>query len=76
MSLPRGVAIKWIDAKGPIGKAGFEVGDVILALDKHPIQGVDSFNELMTEIPHHQKVVLLAISHKTGQSGYVQVEIS
>jgi hypothetical protein len=37
---------------------------------------VDSFNELMTAMPHHQKVVLLAINHKNGQSGYVQVEIS
>jgi type II secretory pathway component PulC len=51
------------------------VGDVILALNDHPFQGVDSFNELMTAIPHHQKVVLLAISHRTGQSGYVQIEI-
>ena len=76
MSLPRGVAIQWIDAKGPIGKAGFEVGDVILALNGHPVQGVDSFNELMTDMPHHQKVVLYAISHKTGQSGYVQLEVS
>ncbi len=76
LSLPEGVAIQWIDPKGPIGKAGFEVGDVILGLDDHPFQGVDSFNELMTAMPHHKKVVLLAISHKTGQSGYVQVEIS
>jgi serine protease Do len=76
LSLPEGVAIQWIDPKGPIGKAGFEVGDVILGIDDHPFQGVDSFNELMTAMPHHQKVVLLAISHKTGQSGYVQVEIS
>jgi serine protease Do len=75
MSLPEGVAIQWIDPKGTIGAVGFEVGDVILALNNHPVQGVDSFNELMTSIPHQQKVVLLAISHKTGQSGYVQVEI-
>ena len=76
LSLPEGVAIQWIDPKGPLGKAGFEVGDVIVGLDDHPVQGVDSFNELMTAMPHHQKVVLLAINHKNGQSGYVQVEIS
>jgi serine protease Do len=76
MSLPKGVAIKWVDPKGPIGKAGFEVGDVILALGDQPVQGVDSFNELMMNMPHHQKVVLFAISHKTGQSGYVQIEVS
>ena len=76
LSLPQGVAIQWVDPQEPIGKVGFEVGDVILALNDHPFQGVDSFNELMTAMPHHQKVVLLAISHRTGQSGYVQVEIS
>jgi serine protease Do len=76
LSLPEGVAIEWVDPKGPIGKAGFEAGDAILGLNDHPFQGVDSFNELMTAMPHHQKVVLFAISHKTGQSGYVQVEIS
>ncbi len=76
LSLPQGVAIQWIDPKGPIGQAGFEVGDVILALDNQPVKGVDGFNEIMMDMPHHQKVVLLAISHNTGQSGYVQVEIS
>jgi len=76
LSLPEGVAIQWVDPQGPIGKVGFEVGDVIVALNDHPFQGADSFNELMTALPHHQKVVLLAISHRTGQSGYVQVEIS
>ena len=76
MSLPEGVAIKWIDPKGPIGQAGFEVGDVILALDNHPVPGVDGFDDMLEAMPAHQKVVLLAISHKTGQSGYVQLEIS
>jgi serine protease Do len=76
LELPKGVAIKWIDPKGPIGQAGFEVGDVILALDNQPVLGVDSFNEMMLAMPHHQKAILLAISHESGQSGYVQVEIS
>ncbi|MEJ2730484.1 MAG: Do family serine endopeptidase [Deltaproteobacteria bacterium] len=76
LSLPKGVAVQWVDPNGPMGKAGFKVGDVILAIDGHPIQGVDSFDEMMTEIPQHQKVVLLAINHKSGQSGYVQFEIS
>ena len=76
LALPEGVAIEWVDPKGPIGKAGFEVEDVILALDNHPIRDLDSFNEVMRTIPNHQKVVILAISHETGQSGYVQIEIS
>jgi len=76
LDLPHGVVVKWVDPKGPLGQAGFEVGDVILALDNQPVQGVDSFNEMMLAMPHHQKAVLLAISHESGQSGYVQVNIS
>ena len=76
LELPKGVVVKWVDPKGPMGKAGFEVGDVILALDNQPVIGVDSFNEMMLAMPHHQKAVLLAISHESGQSGYVQVNIS
>ena len=76
LDLPKGVVVKWVDPKGPMGKAGFEVGDVILALDNQPVIGVDSFNEMMLAMPHHQKAVLLAISHESGQSGYVQVNIS
>jgi serine protease Do len=76
LPLPEGVAIQWIDPKGPMSKAGFEVGDIIVGLDDHPVQGVDSFNELMKVMPHHHKFTLLAINHKNGQSGYVQVEIS
>jgi hypothetical protein len=52
------------------------VGDIIVGLDDHPVQGVDSFNALMKTMPHHHKFTLLAINHKSGQSGYVQVEIS
>jgi serine protease Do len=76
LPLPEGVAIQWLDPKGPMSEAGFEVGDIIVGLDDHPVQGVDSFNELMTSMPHHRKFILLAINHKSGQSGYVQVEIS
>ena len=76
LSQPEGVAIQWVDPKGSIGKAGFEVGDVILGIGDQPFQGVDAFNELMTALSHHQKVVLFAIDHKSGQTGYVQVEIS
>jgi serine protease Do len=76
LPLPEGVAIQWIDPKGPMSKAGFEVGDIIVGLDDHPVQGVDSFNALMKTMPHHHKFTLLAINHKSGQSGYVQVEIS
>jgi serine protease Do len=75
LTLPKGVAVQWIDPKGPFGKIGFEVDDAILAIDNHPIQGADSFKSIMTAMPHHQKLVLLAIDHNTGQSANVAVDL-
>jgi serine protease Do len=76
LSSPEGVAIQWVDPKGPLGKVGFEVGDLILAIDKRPISGVDDFTGLITTLPRHQKVVFLALDHRSGKTGYVQVEVN
>jgi serine protease Do len=72
---PVGVSIHWVDPKGPLGKVGFEVGDLILALGKRPIDGVDTFLNVVSSLPHHQKLVLLALDHQSGKTSYVQVEI-
>ena len=70
-----GVSIQWVDPTGPLGKVGFEVGDLILAIGKRPIDGVDSFLNMVDSLPHQQKVVLLVLDHRSGQTSYVQVEI-
>jgi serine protease Do len=76
LSAPEGVAIQWVDPKGPLGKVGFEVGDIILAVDKSPISGVDDFDRLIGGLPHHQKIVLLALDHRSGNTSYVQVIVN
>lgn len=70
-----GVSIQWIDPAGPLGKAGFEKGDLILAVDRQPVEDVDSFVNMINSLPPHQKAVLLGVDHRTGNTGYVQVEI-
>ena len=76
LSSPEGVAIQWVDPKGPLGKVGFEVGDLILAVEKRPISGVDDFTGLIGTLPRHQKVVFLALDHRSGKTSYVQVEVN
>ncbi len=39
----QGVAISRLDFKGPLQEAGFEVGDIILAINDQPVQGVETF---------------------------------
>jgi serine protease Do len=72
---PQGVAVQWVDPNGPLGKSGFEVGDVILSVDDQSIQGVDSFDNIILAVAPHQKVVLTALDHRTGQTTLVQVEM-
>ncbi|MEJ2168890.1 MAG: PDZ domain-containing protein [Desulfobacterales bacterium] len=70
-----GVTVESVNPDGPLGKAGFEKGDVILAVNKQPVAGVDSFAAMLEKLPHDKEVNLLAVDHRTGNAGYVQVEV-
>jgi len=69
----QGVAISWLDAKGPLKGAGFEVGDMILGINNQPIVGMESFVQLVSSLKPNQKVSLLALDHQSGNSGTVLV---
>jgi S1-C subfamily serine protease len=73
---PERVIIDSVDPKGPLGKAGFEKGDLILAVNKQPVPGVNAFVSMINSLSRHQKVTLLALDHRTGNTGYVQVEVN
>jgi len=75
MDRPSGVRIKWIDPKGPLGKAGFEVGDAILTVNVQPILGLESLVAILGEVKPHEKMALVAIDHRTGQMGNVEIEL-
>ena len=71
----QGVAIRWLDVKGPLKDAGFELGDIILGMDKQPIGEVESFVQLTSSLKPKQKISLLALDHRSGNTGYVQVVV-
>jgi len=71
----QGVAITWLDPKGPLGQVGFEVGDIILEINGQPIESVDDFSGLMSTVKPGQKIALLALDHKSGSSGSVEVVV-
>jgi len=76
INLSRGVKISWIDSNGVLGQFGFEKGDIILAINGQPVEDVQAFIERILAMPHHQKIRLLALDHRSGQRGYVQVKIN
>lgn len=75
LSPKQGVVITWVDEKGSLGEAGFEVGDIILAIDDQPIEGMESFVNLVSLLKPKQTISILALDHRTGNTGTVQVEI-
>ena len=68
-----GVVIVWEDSKGPLKEAGFEIGDMILAIDNQPIDSMERFVDLVNIIQPKQKISILALDHRSGNTGTVQV---
>ncbi|MDA8139653.1 MAG: DegQ family serine endoprotease [Desulfobacteraceae bacterium] len=68
-----GVAIAALKSGGPMAQAGFEVNDIITAINNIPVNGVQGFADIVKALPAKQNVVLSAVDHRTGQSGYVQL---
>jgi serine protease Do len=71
----QGVVITWEDPKGPLKEAGFEVGDMILAIENQPIDSMENFVNLVNLLKSKQKISILALDHRTGNTGTVQVEV-
>jgi serine protease Do len=70
-----GVVITWEDPKGPLKEAGFEIGDMILAIENQPIESMENFVDLVNLLQPKQKISILALDHRTGNTGTVQVTV-
>jgi len=70
-----GVAIAQVDAKGPLGKAGFEVGDLILGINNKPIDSLQTFVSVINSLKPNERVTLTALDHKSGNTGNVMVVV-
>lgn len=71
----QGVVITWIDSKGPLGEAGFEVGDIIVGIENQAIENLESFINLVSSLKPNQKITLLAVDHRSGNTGNVEVVV-
>ena len=75
----KAMKINWsivrVDPKGPLGKVGFEVGDIIAAINGQPVEGLEGFDGLVSMLKPGQKIALLGVDHRTGNSGYVKVVV-
>jgi serine protease Do len=71
----QGVAISWLDPKGPLHAAGFELEDIILAINNQPVVGEEGFVQLVTALKTNQKASILALDHRSGNTGTVLVMV-
>ncbi len=70
-----GVVIVWVDPKGPLGRAGFEVDDMILEINGKAINSVEDLVMVMERIRPGSRVSILALDHRSGRTGYIQVVV-
>jgi serine protease Do len=71
-----GVAIATVSPKGPFSQAGLEPKDLILQVNGEAVKGMDGFADLMSSLPPKQPLMVLALDHRSGQSGYVQMTLN
>jgi serine protease Do len=75
LTADRGVVITRVEPKGALGTAGFEVDDLILAINNQPVEGMESFIALVTALPPKQKASILALDHRTGNTGTILANV-
>jgi serine protease Do len=69
----QGVAVSWVDPKGPLGRAGFEVGDLILEINGQKIAGIGSIVEMADRMKPGKQISILGLDHNSRSTGFVQV---
>ena len=63
--LPRemGVVVLSVEEKSPAARAGVRVGDVIVALEGHPVAGVDDLHRVLTDVRVGMSCSLTLLRH-------------
>ena len=71
----RGVLIQWVDPTGPLGQAGFEVGDILLKINGQTIKDVNCLARFLGTLHPRQRIAIFVLDHRSGNTGYVQVAV-
>lgn len=71
----RGVVITSLDGRGALARAGLEVDDWILEVGGENVEGVEGFVDLVNRLEPGERVPLLALDHRTGNTGYVRAVV-
>jgi serine protease Do len=75
LNMNEGVIVTSVEPKGPLGKVGFEGGDVILEMNGQAVDGTDTFSQLVASLRPNQRITLFAFDHSSGSTGQVTVTV-
>ncbi len=70
----RGVVITRISPGSPMERAGFEANDIIVEANGFPVRSQEDLARVLSNLKSGQRVIFLAIDHRTNRIGYVQVQ--
>lgn len=70
----QGVVVVRLDPIGPLAEVGFEVGDIILEINGQAIESEEGFLDLLKSLKPYQLITFLALDHRSGHTGYVQIK--
>jgi hypothetical protein len=71
--LNQGVTIIWLDPKGPLGRAGLAISDIILQVDGQPIEGLENFIRTVDALGTLQAARFSVLDHRTGRIRNVSI---
>jgi len=71
----QGVVITRLDPKGPMAEVGFEVDDIIVQVNDQGIDSIDTLDTVLANVHPSQKISIVAIDHRSGQTATVQVKV-
>ncbi len=71
----QGVVVTKVEPKGPLAQAGFERGDIILAINGQKVGGAEGLGQLISVLPAKEQITVLAADPKKGQAGTVKVTV-
>jgi serine protease Do len=75
LDTPQGVTVTWVNPRSALAQAGLEVQDLLLAIEGHAIEGVDALAELVAALKPQQHIMVLALDHRSGETGSIQAVI-
>jgi serine protease Do len=67
ISETRGVLVTYVEAESPAGEAGIREGDVILEVNRGPVDTVDEYYDAMREAKKGEKILLWVKRGKNSQ---------